>query len=156
MKTGALAILVVTMVVSLAYLQGKEADSSTSHVSEPQPRSAVQSPSHRFPVSVYPSKLGFVTRENEPVLVLVGIDCGSSQSAPRFELLPPTPKFVTLSLTSCTPDEGHFAHTLVAIAPGLGDAGKYVIKVGTTSCGAPPDEVAQEFLALTLKVKKSS
>jgi hypothetical protein len=154
MKTGALAILVVTMVVSLAYLQGKKADSSS--VSEPQPRSAVQSPSHRFPVSVYPSKLGFVTRENEPVLVLVGVDCGSSQSAPRFELLPPTPKFVTLSLTSCTPDEGHFAHTLLAIAPGPGDAGKYVIKVGTTSCGAPPDEVAQEFLALTLKVKKGS
>jgi hypothetical protein len=155
MKTGVLALLVVTMVVSLAYLQGKKADSSS--VSEPQPLSAVQAPpSHGGPVSVFPSKLGFVTRENEPVLVLVGVDCGSSQSAPRFELLPPTPKFVTLSLTSCTPDEGHFAHTLVAIAPRPGDSGKYVIKVGTTSCGALPDEVAQEFLALTLKVKKAS
>jgi hypothetical protein len=155
MKTGALAILVVTMVVSLAYLQGKKADSSS--VSEPQPLSAVQAPpSQGGPVRVFPSKLGFVTRENEPVLVLVGVDCGSSQSNPRFELLPPTPKFVTLSLTSCTPDEGHFANTLVAIAPGPGDAGKYLIKIGATSCGAPESEISNAFLTLTLKVKKSN
>jgi hypothetical protein len=154
MKVGFLALLLLTSLLSLAYLQDRKADSSNLATVQPSSESIAQLPpaGNGAPSFHFPIKEQYVTFEGDPFLVLVGVDCAGSESPPRFELLPPSPDFARIGLI-CPPGPGRFAQALIAISPTTGTRGKYQVKVGATRCGADPDETAGEILSLNVKVK---
>jgi hypothetical protein len=107
------------------------------------------------PVTWFPVKEQYVTREGDPLFVLVTITCDAgSPNEARFELLQPTPGFVSL-VPVCSPPGTPFAKTLVVIAPGQGDAGKHEVSLGSTRCGHPEDAVRNPIVRLFVKVKKA-
>ena len=107
------------------------------------------------PVTWFPVKEQYVTREGDPLFVLVTITCeADSPNEARFELLDPTPGFVSL-VPVCSPPGTPFAKTLVVIAPGQGDAGKHEVSLGSTRCGHPEDAVRNPIVRLFVKVKKA-
>ena len=96
--------------------------------SESKPASAAQ---QGAPTTIFPDKLNFVTSENDGFIVLVGAPCpGGDPANTKFELLPPTPGFVTLQ-PLCGSSE------LVVVAPQKGDTGKHTVLVKITPCNGP-------------------
>ena len=156
MKIG-IAVLILTLALSLAYLQPKKVDSSVHSAAETSSAPNQQTPppaGNGSPLQWFPIKEQYVTTEGDPFLVLVRFNCADSPNPPRFELLPPSPPFAQVILT-CPPGPAPFAHAIIAISPSAGDAGKYQVKLGATGCGAPPEEKPGEILSLNVKVKRA-
>jgi hypothetical protein len=78
------------------------------------------------------------------------VDCGTNTTDPPvFELLPPTPSFVTIVPYYCT-CANNTPSTLVRVFPRRGDRGTYTVIMAAGGCGG----VGQQF-GFTLKVKKA-
>jgi hypothetical protein len=112
-------------------------------------RTAQSPPNYGAPVSWFPLKEQYVTKENDPFLVLVTVTTTSPNEL-RFELLPPTPTFVRLA-PLCSPPGSPFTQVLIVIAPGSSDAGRYEVKLGDA---LGPTAPAFQILSLNVKVKK--
>ena len=151
MRNGALALFVLILVAALAYLQGKSSGSSLPVSGAVTPTKEQAPPSgDGAPIFWFPQKEQYVTKENDPFLVLVGISV-ASPSETRFVLLEPTPSFVQLR-PLCSPPDSSFAQTLITIAPRAGDAGKYEVSLGA---GRGEEKPTAPFLTLIVRVKKA-
>jgi len=77
--------------------------------------------------------------------------CGADTTdAPVFELLPPTPSFVSIVPDYCSCPNLNIQRALVVVFPRRGDKGTYTVLGGAGGCGG----VGQQF-GFTLKVKKA-
>jgi len=154
MKVVIVALLAMFFLVCRAET-GKMADSGARASATGSYRTAQAPPNYGAPVNWFPSKELYVTKENDPLFVLVTITCeADSPNEARFELLQPTPGFVSL-VPVCSPPGTPFAKILVVIAPGQGDAGKHEVSLGSTRCGHPEDSVRNPIVRLFVKVKKA-
>lgn len=86
------------------------------------------------PFAIFPQKDRFVTVEGDPFIVNIFAECviGTPNTA-KVELLPPTPKFVTVSFP-CRCENCNGSVTGLGIVPGKGNAGKYQVVARVTSC----------------------
>jgi hypothetical protein len=104
-----------------------------------------------FPFSIYPQKDAFQTFVDEPFLVLITAECPpNSPVSPQFELLSPTPGFVTVSPLGCRNEAAQIVQALVIVAPQHGDAGKYTVSVRATACTG-----RMETFTFKVKVKRA-
>lgn len=95
-----------------------------------------------------------VMREEEYFVVgeLV-VDCLPNTGAPVFELLPPTPGFVTIVPFTCPCLDQLRAYVIVF--PRHGDRGTYNVLIAAGGCGAVPGRVSPSF-SFKLRVKKAT
>jgi len=145
--TGILVALVTILVVLCSYSGGRMAATSSP---KPEPTASMQITSPGGPVSWAPFRDSFTAIEEEALLIGISVDCPSkTPTGNEFELLPPTPSFVSLS-PACVATAEARALAILQVNAQTGSAGKYQIKLRATPCyGSLGSE-----LTFKLKVKK--
>ena len=150
-KVRCIALLAMLVVFMLAGGDRMRTSSNLNEVSVNPERTAAQGTSPGGPVGWAPFREKFTATEGEPFLIAVDVDCPSMDpSGDEFELLPPTPSFVSMSpiyLNTLVPRVA----TILAVNPQPGTAGKYEIKIGAATCSGSIGET----LTFKLKVKRS-
>jgi hypothetical protein len=146
--TSILVALFTIFVVLCSYNGGRMATTSSNPKAEPKGSRQMTSPGG--PVSWAPFRDSFTVIEEEAFLIGISVDCPSkTPTGNEFELLPPTPSFVSLS-PACVATAEARALAILQVNAQAGSAGKYQIKLRATPCyGSLGSE-----LTFKLKVKK--
>lgn len=151
MKVTIIVVALFAILVLLcSFNAGRTVTSSSTKTITPEPKPWAQVSSPGGPVSWAPFKDSFTAIEGEALLIGISVDCPSkTPTGNEFELLPPSPSFVSLS-PACIATAEARALAILQVNAQAGDAGKYQIKLRATPCyGSLGSEVT-----FKLKVRK--
>ncbi len=144
MKISRIASLLV--LIFLFTSSAKEEKALIGHLSTMVPNQVVAQ-GDVFPVMRFPDKGRFVTTEEDPFLINIEALCApGTPNTAQFELLPPTPGFVSF-FDTCRGNA--LSHAMIAIAPRRGDAGKYTVAIRAINCAGEGGT-----FTFTVKVKR--